>query len=82
MPEESQKIRTKISKGFQVVVPSELRKRYKVREGDEVIWEFSNEGVHAELQKKPSLENIVSLGHSGSKSSSVKLKKMIQKGDL
>jgi bifunctional DNA-binding transcriptional regulator/antitoxin component of YhaV-PrlF toxin-antitoxin module len=31
---EQTEIRTKISKGYQVVVPSELRKQYGVAEGD------------------------------------------------
>ena len=79
----NEKVRTRISKGYQVVVPSELRKRYEVSVGDEVLWEISNKGVSVQLQKKPSLSGIVALGRSGSKSSSsVKLKKRIQKGEL
>ena len=77
-----EKIRTKISQGYQVVVPSELRKRYEVSVGDEVLWEISEKGVSIQLQKKPSLANIIALGRSGKKSSSVELKKRIQKGEL
>ena len=77
-----EKIRTKISKGYQVVVPSQLRKRYKVSVGDEVLWEISNKGVSIQVHKKPSLEEIVGLGHGGKRASSVELKKRIQKGDL
>ena len=34
---EELKIRTRISKGFQVVVPAELRRQYKLGVGDEVV---------------------------------------------
>ncbi|MHB1868285.1 MAG: AbrB/MazE/SpoVT family DNA-binding domain-containing protein [Nitrososphaerales archaeon] len=77
-----EKIRTKISKGYQVVVPSQLRKRYKVSVGDEVLWEISNKGVSIQVRKKPSLGEIVGLGHSRKRASSVELKKRIQRGDL
>ncbi len=74
-------MRTRISKGYQVVVPSELRKQYGVAEGDEVIWIESDEGVTAQFRKKPSIANIVALGGSHKRESSVDLKKRIQKGE-
>ncbi|MGI0080890.1 MAG: AbrB/MazE/SpoVT family DNA-binding domain-containing protein [Nitrososphaerales archaeon] len=82
--DSNEKVRTKISKGYQVVVPSELRRRYEVSVGDQVLWEISNKGVSVKLHKKPSLSDIVALGRSGSKrpGSSVELKKRIQKGEL
>lgn len=76
------KIRTKISKGFQVVVPSALRRQYKLEAGDEVIWGIRDEEVVAEFHKRRSLDNIVSLGSSGTKSGALELKKRIQKGEL
>ena len=80
---KEKKVRTKISKGFQVVVPSELRKRYGVTVGDEVLWEFSTDNeISVQLQKKPSLRDLIALGRGGKKSSSVELKKKIQKGDI
>jgi bifunctional DNA-binding transcriptional regulator/antitoxin component of YhaV-PrlF toxin-antitoxin module len=84
MPTESSKgtLRTKISRGYQVVVPSELRKRYNVGVGDEVLWEISKQGVSVRLHKKPNLADIIALGRSGRRSSSVELKKRIQKGEL
>jgi bifunctional DNA-binding transcriptional regulator/antitoxin component of YhaV-PrlF toxin-antitoxin module len=81
MPER-EKIRTRISKGYQVVVPSELRKRHDIGVGDEVLWEVSNNKISVVLRKKPSLTNIIALGASGKRSSSVELKKKIQKGEL
>jgi bifunctional DNA-binding transcriptional regulator/antitoxin component of YhaV-PrlF toxin-antitoxin module len=84
MPKEnsSEKVRTKISKGFQVVVPAELRKRYDVSVGDEVLWEISKSGISVHLQRRPNLANITALGRSGKKSDAVELKKRIQKGEL
>lgn len=79
---EEVKVRTKISKGFQVVVPSALRRQYKLEAGDEVIWGIRDEEVVAEFHKRPSLDNVVSLGRSGTRSSAVELKKRIQKGEL
>jgi bifunctional DNA-binding transcriptional regulator/antitoxin component of YhaV-PrlF toxin-antitoxin module len=76
------KIHTRISKGFQVVVPSELRRRYEVSVGDDVLWEISKKGISVRLQKRPSLIGIIALGRSGTRSNSVKLKKSIQKGDV
>jgi len=81
MPERRE-IRTKISKGYQVVVPSELRKQFGIAEGDEVLWIASDRGVTTEFRKRPSIMNIAALGNSGLKGSSVVLKKKIQKGEL
>ena len=75
-------IRSKISKGYHVVVPSALRKRFGVSQGDEVLWISSDQGVVAEFRKKPSVMNIAALGVSGRSESSVTLKKKIQNGEL
>lgn len=81
--EPRERVRTKISKGYQVVVPSELRKRFDVSIGDEVLWEISNNTqVSVLLRKRPGLSNITALGRSGKRSSAVELKKKIQRGDL
>jgi len=79
---EEERIRTRISKGYQVVVPSKLRKRYDVKVGDEVLWQISEQGVSVQLQWKTSLVDIVGLGHSRKESNAVDLKKKIQKGEL
>jgi bifunctional DNA-binding transcriptional regulator/antitoxin component of YhaV-PrlF toxin-antitoxin module len=75
------RIRTRISKGYQVVVPAELRRQYKLDVGDEVVWGLGEKGVVTEFRKKPSLRNIVNLGRSGTRLSAVEEKKRIQKGD-
>ena len=79
---DRREIRTRISKGYQVVVPSEIRRQYGVVEGDEVLWIASDKGVTTEFRKRPNLMNIMALGRSGAKADSVALKKRIQKGDL
>ena len=79
---EEVKIRTRISKGYQVVVPSEVRRQYKLGVGDEVVWGVGDEGVTTEFRKKPSLYNIVSLGKSGVRGNSVERKRRVQRGEL
>jgi len=79
---ERREIRTRISRGYQVVVPSELRRQYGLAEGDEVLWIASDQGVTTEFRKKPSITNIIALGGSGGKESSVALKKRGQRGGL
>ena len=79
---ETFEMRTRISKGYQVVVPSQLRRIFNVKIGDEVVWIVGKDEVKAQFRKKPSLENIVSLGNSGMKRSSVELKKQIQRGEI
>ncbi len=66
-----------------MVVPAELRKRYGIGVGDEVVWTVENEEVKADFRKKPGLGNTVSLGHGGKKeASAVELKKRIQRGEI
>ena len=77
---DRQVFRTKVSQGFQVVVPAELRKKHGIGVGDEVIWIVEGEDVKADFRKKPSLESIVSLGRGGG--DAVETKKRAQKGEL
>ncbi len=79
MPEK-QAFRTRVSHGYQVVVPAELRKRFGIGIGDEVIWVVENGHVSADFRRKPRLENIVSLGHAGG--SAVETKKRVQRGEV
>ena len=77
---EKQVFRTKVSHGYQVAVPAELRKRYGIGVGDEVMWIVDDGHVLADFRKKPSLENIVSLGRSGG--DAVETKKRVQRGEV
>ncbi len=66
-----------------MAVPAELRKRYGIGIGDEVVWIVENEEVKADFRKKPGLGNIVSLGHSAKKeANAVELKKRVQRGEI
>ena len=77
---EEKVFRTKVSQGYQVAVPVELRKRYGVHVGDEVIWILEGNEVRTNFRRRPSLENIASIGRSRKKESAVELKKNIQRG--
>lgn len=82
MPEQ-QTLRSKVSPGYQVAVPAELRKKYGIGVGDEVVWIVEDEQVKADFRKKPALENIASLGRSGKReASAVELKKRVQSGEV
>jgi len=75
-------IRSKVSPGFQVAVPSELRKKFEVGVGDEVVWILEGDQVKADFRKRPSLQGIVSLGASGRKgANAVESKKKAQRGE-
>jgi bifunctional DNA-binding transcriptional regulator/antitoxin component of YhaV-PrlF toxin-antitoxin module len=79
---EQRAIRSKVSPGFQVAVPSELRKRFGVGVGDEVVWTLEGDQVRADFRRRPRLENIVSLGASGRQgANAVESKKRAQRGE-
>jgi AbrB family looped-hinge helix DNA binding protein len=80
---EQRTLRSKVSPGYQVAVPAELRKRFGIDVGDEIVWIVEDERVRADFRKRPALENIASLGHSGKRgTSAVELKKRIQRGEV
>ncbi|MBU4535233.1 MAG: AbrB/MazE/SpoVT family DNA-binding domain-containing protein [Euryarchaeota archaeon] len=72
--------KTKISKGFQTVVPSEIRKKYSIGPGDLVEWVPSNEGVKLRFRKKTSLQDITGIVET-KETDTVKLKKKVQRGE-
>jgi bifunctional DNA-binding transcriptional regulator/antitoxin component of YhaV-PrlF toxin-antitoxin module len=79
---EKREIRGRVSSGFQVAVPAELRKSFGVGVGDEVVWTLDGDQVRADFRKRSSLESIVSLGASGLKgANAVESKKRAQRGD-
>ncbi len=43
---------TKISKGFQTVVPASIRKRFELNQGDEVIWSVIGDEVYVRVRKR------------------------------
>jgi AbrB family looped-hinge helix DNA binding protein len=44
--------KTRLSRGNQVVVPAKLRKRFGLKEGDEVVWALLGEEVHVKFVRK------------------------------
>ncbi len=55
-------IKTKISKGFQTVVPKEIRKKLGLVPGDSITWEEKRDGtVVVKPKKKKSLDDIVGI---------------------
>ena len=53
--------RTRLSAGNQVVVPSEIRRRFGLKKGDEVIWALLGDEVHVRFvrKRKNSLSSLI-----------------------
>lgn len=71
--------KTKISKGFQTVVQSSIRKKFSVGPGDLIEWVPSEEGVELKFRKKVSLDEITDIVDT-EKTDAVELKKKAQRG--
>ena len=53
--------RTRLSAGNQIVVPSEIRKKFGLREGDEVIWALVGNEINIRFvrKRKGALSNLI-----------------------
>lgn len=71
---------TKISKGFQTVVPSHIRKKFDVGPGDILEWKPTEKGAEIKFRKKVTIDDIYGLC-DGPKTDAVELKKKIQRGE-
>lgn len=69
---------TKISKGYQTVVPSKIRKAYGIMPGDILDWKDTEEGILVQPRKKRTLQDIIGLVKT--EGDAVESKKSIQKG--
>ena len=69
---------TKVSKGYQTVVPSKIRKAYNIIPGDILEWTDTNNGILVRPRKKRTLEDITGLVRS--EGDAVESKKKVQKG--
>ncbi len=49
---------TKISKDFQTVVPSDIRKKFDLSPGDILVWKTTNNGANIIFRKKVNIEDI------------------------
>ncbi len=73
-------MKTKISKGYQVVVPAEVREKFGLEPGDALLWEKRKDEVIVKPKKKAQLEDIT--GIISVKANAVELKKKAQRGAL
>lgn len=46
------KIETKVSSGFQTVLPAEIREKFDVGPGDEVVWTVVGNEIFVRVRKK------------------------------
>jgi len=46
------KIETKVSSGFQTVLPAEIREKFGVGPGDEVVWTVVGDEIFVRVRKK------------------------------
>lgn len=73
---------TKIYKGFQTAIPSEIRKKLKLEVDDIVEWYLDESGtVNIEFRKKSNFEDIIGIGKTPHKTDAVKMKKRVSKGE-
>jgi len=72
---------TKIYKGFQTVIPSEIRNKLKLEVDDMVEWFMDENGsIRVNFRKRSNFEDIIGIGRTEYKTDSVKLKKRTSKG--
>jgi len=75
-------LETKISKGYQTVVPAKLRKAYGISPGDRIIWEEGKGEIRIRIKKKKSLQEIIGMVSGREETDAVELKKKAQRGEL
>jgi AbrB family looped-hinge helix DNA binding protein len=73
-------VETKISKGFQTVVPAEIRKKFNLGPGDMLEWVSTEEGVELKFRKKVTIDDILGMV-DGPETDAVELKKKAQRGE-
>jgi len=71
---------TKISKGFQTVVPSEIRKKFDVGPGDVLEWKSTENGAEIRFRKKVTIDDIFGMV-DGPETDAVELKRKVQRGE-
>ena len=55
----AQPITTKISKGYQTVVPAEVRARFRGEPGDEIIWSIIGDQVYIRIKPKTGIDPLL-----------------------
>ena len=74
-------VKTKISRGFQVVVPAHIRKKLNLKPGDEITWKSTKEGIIIEPYKKIVFNDVYGILDDKDDLDAVQIKKRIQKGE-
>ncbi len=70
--------KTKVSKGYQTVIPSAIRNRLDVQPGDYVEWEEGPDGLVVRFRKRTRLRDLVGIG--GAPADAVEVKRRVQRG--
>lgn len=73
-------MKTKISKGFQTVVPKDIRKKLGIEPGDSLLWEDKNGNIVVRPKKRTTIEDITGMISVGG--DAVVSKKKAQRGEL
>jgi len=70
--------KTKISKGFQTVIPSAVRETFAVEPGDYVEWTEGPGGLVVRFRKRKGLRDLAGIGNA--RADAVDVKKRAQRG--
>ena len=70
--------KTRISKGFQTVIPSAVREVFQVEAGDYVEWTTEGEGLFVRFRKRKRLRDLTGIGSAPA--DAVEVKKRAQRG--
>lgn len=70
---------TKISKGYQTVVPAHIRKAHEISPGDRLVWREEGGDVTIEVRKRKTLQDIEAMISIGG--DAVKAKREAQRGE-
>ena len=73
-------MKTKISKGFQTVVPKKIRAKLGLKPGDSLIWEARDDDVIIKPRKKQTFEDVAGMISMGG--DALVSKKKAQRGEI
>jgi len=72
---------TTVYKGYQTVIPSEIRKKLGIQPKDKITWDLKDDGtVNLNFKKQKTTEDLIGCISSENITNAVKLKKQSQRG--
>jgi len=71
---------TKISKGYQTVIPAKLRDAHDISPGDKLVWEEEKGEIKVRVKKRKTLKDIAGMINVGG--DAVEWKKKAQRGEI